>query len=117
MKQFMMAFSLLVLFALPTQAQEEEMLSIDKANAVTQPQELGGKSAVVFVARTSELTITTNNPNDNQQPKAVKNSNGEFEYTFTMDLSSSKERKFTIQRSGTTYKTSLTNKGLKPTPL
>lgn len=114
MKQFMMAFSLLVLFALPTQAQEEEMLSIDKANAVTQPQELGGKSAVVFVARTSELTITTNNPNDNQQPKAVKNSNGEFEYTFTMDLSSSKERKFTIQRSGTTYKTSLTNKGLKP---
>ncbi len=113
MKTLKIVLSLLFMIALSAHAQEEEMLSIDKAGATVQQKELGGKSVVVFVARTADLTITTNNPNDEQKPKAVKNSQGEYEYTFALDLSSSKERKFTAQRNGTTYKAIMSNKQLK----
>lgn len=71
------------------------------------------KAGFLFTSKSADLVISTNLKSDQQNPQGVKNAKGLYEYKMGLDVSSTKERNFTISKKGTAYRTSVVKKSLK----
>jgi hypothetical protein len=77
--------------------QESSYLTIEKQTTITQSVSLDGKSSLVVVSPHDDLVVSTNNPQDVIK-KNGKDASGKYKYEVSMDISTQKDRLFTVSR-------------------